>query len=103
MSGSLPGKGVAQIRAAPERETKASPETSIRCKTAEFREALLAILGIKIAFYYNGQIQVTSQYNLGAAPVFQPAPRDAAKNGNARARGCSGLRRAKEGHKSCRS
>jgi mitotic spindle assembly checkpoint protein MAD1 len=42
-------------------------------KTAEFREALSAILGVKLAFYDNGQIRVTSQYDLGAAFVFQPA------------------------------
>jgi mitotic spindle assembly checkpoint protein MAD1 len=54
-------------------------------KTTEFREALSAILGIKVAFYDNGQVRVTSQYDLGAAFVFQPAPRDrdAAKDGNA--------------------
>jgi mitotic spindle assembly checkpoint protein MAD1 len=50
-------------------------------KTAEFREALSAILGVKVAFYDNGQVRVTSQYDLGAAFVFQPAPRDAAKDG----------------------
>ena len=44
-------------------------------KTAEFREALSAILGVKFAFYDNGQIRVTSQYDLGAAFVFQPATR----------------------------
>jgi mitotic spindle assembly checkpoint protein MAD1 len=44
-------------------------------KTAEFREALSAILGVKLAFYDNGQIRVTSQYDLGAAFVFQPATR----------------------------
>ena len=43
-------------------------------KSAEFREALSAILGVKIAFYDNGQVRVTSQYDLGAAFVFQPAP-----------------------------
>ena len=42
-------------------------------KTAEFREALSAILGVKLAFYDNGQVRVTSQYDLGAAFVFQPA------------------------------
>jgi len=54
-------------------------------KTTEFREALSAILGIKVAFYDNGQVRVTSQYDLGAAFVFQPSPRDrdAAKDGNA--------------------
>ena len=47
-------------------------------KTAEFREALSAILGVKLAFYDNGQVRVTSQYDLGAAFVFQPAPKDGA-------------------------
>jgi mitotic spindle assembly checkpoint protein MAD1 len=51
-------------------------------KTTEFREALSAILGIKVAFYDNGQVRVTSQYDLGAAFVFQPAPRGAGKDGN---------------------
>jgi len=51
-------------------------------KTAEFCEALLAILGRKVAFYDNGQVWATSQYSVGAAFVFQPAPRDlAAKDG----------------------
>jgi mitotic spindle assembly checkpoint protein MAD1 len=49
-------------------------------KTAEFREALSAILGVKVAFYDNGQVRVTSQYDLGAAFIFQPAPWDAAKD-----------------------
>ena len=49
-------------------------------KTAEFREVLSAILGIKVAFYNNGQVWVTSQYDLGAAFVFRPAPRDATKD-----------------------
>jgi len=47
-------------------------------KTAEFREALSAILSVNVVFYDNGQVRVTSQYDLGAAFVFQPAPRDAA-------------------------
>ena len=50
-------------------------------KTAEFREALSAILGVKLAFYDNGQVRVTSQYDLGAAFVFQPAPKDGAGGG----------------------
>ena len=53
-------------------------------KTAEFREALSAILGVKLAFYDNGQIRVTSQYDLGAAFVFQPAPKDGGGGGGAR-------------------
>jgi len=49
-------------------------------KTAEFREALSVILGVKVAFYDNRQVLVTSQYDLGAAFLFKPAPRDAAKD-----------------------
>ncbi|KAH8996032.1 MAD-domain-containing protein [Lactarius akahatsu] len=52
-------------------------------KTAEFREALSAILGVKLAFYDNGQVRVTSQYDLGAAFVFQPAPKDGSGGGGA--------------------
>jgi mitotic spindle assembly checkpoint protein MAD1 len=55
-------------------------------KTAEFREALSAILGVKLAFYDNGQVRVTSQYDLGAAFVFQPAPKDGAGGGGGGAR-----------------
>ncbi|KAI9432361.1 spindle assembly checkpoint component Mad1 [Lactarius indigo] len=50
-------------------------------KTAEFREALSAILGVKLAFYDNGQVRVTSQYDLGAAFIFQPAPKDGGGGG----------------------
>ncbi|KAH8986753.1 hypothetical protein EDB86DRAFT_2953106, partial [Lactarius hatsudake] len=50
-------------------------------KTAEFHEALSAILGVKLAFYDNGQVRVTSQYDLGAAFVFQPALKDASGGG----------------------
>src|SRR6266852_7265690 len=50
-------------------------------KTAEFREALSAILGVKLAFYDNGQVRVTSQYALGAAFVFQPAKASRAGEG----------------------
>jgi mitotic spindle assembly checkpoint protein MAD1 len=47
-------------------------------KTAEFREAFLAILSLNVVFYDNAQVRVTSQYDLGAAFVFQPAQQDAA-------------------------
>ncbi|KAH9058958.1 mitotic checkpoint protein-domain-containing protein [Lactarius deliciosus] len=50
-------------------------------KTAEFREALSAILGVKLAFYDNGQVRVTSQYDLGAAFIFQPAQKDGSGGG----------------------
>ena len=42
-------------------------------KSAEFREAIASILGVKLAFYPNGQVRVTSSYDLNAAFVFQPA------------------------------
>ena len=38
----------------------------------EFREAIAAIMGVKLAFYPNGQVRVTSQYDLNASFVFQP-------------------------------
>ncbi|KAI8976346.1 MAD-domain-containing protein [Trametes punicea] len=41
-------------------------------KSTEFREAIASILGVKLAFYPNGQVRVTSQYDLNAAFVFQP-------------------------------
>jgi mitotic spindle assembly checkpoint protein MAD1 len=47
-------------------------------KTAEFREALSAILSVNVVSYDNAQVRVTSQYDLGAAFVFQPAQQDAA-------------------------
>ncbi|EMD36007.1 hypothetical protein CERSUDRAFT_85121 [Gelatoporia subvermispora B] len=43
-----------------------------QAKSAEFREAIASILGVKLAFYPNGQVRVTSQYDLNAAFVFQP-------------------------------
>ncbi|KAF9808994.1 hypothetical protein IEO21_07649 [Rhodonia placenta] len=42
-------------------------------KSAEFREAIASILGVKLAFYPNGQVRVTSQFDLHATFVFQPA------------------------------
>ena len=72
-------------------------------KTAEFHEALSAILGIKVAFYDNGQIRVTSQYDLSAAFVFQPAPRDASKDGNAGAARMQLVAQGEEDRKSCHS
>ncbi|KAF9466670.1 spindle assembly checkpoint component Mad1 [Collybia nuda] len=41
-------------------------------KSAEFREAIASILGLKLAFYPNGQVRVTSVYDLCASFVFQP-------------------------------
>ncbi|KAI0074913.1 hypothetical protein K474DRAFT_1664924 [Panus rudis PR-1116 ss-1] len=42
-------------------------------KTEEFREAIASILGVKLAFYPNGQVRVTSVFDLNAAFVFQPS------------------------------
>ena len=42
-------------------------------KSAEFREAIASLLGLKLAFYPNGQVRVTSIYDLCASFVFQPA------------------------------
>ncbi len=39
---------------------------------AEFRKVLLAIFGVKVAFYDNGQMQVMLQYDLSTISVFQP-------------------------------
>jgi mitotic spindle assembly checkpoint protein MAD1 len=47
-------------------------------KTAKFCETLSAILGVNVAFYDDGQVWVTSQYDLGSAFVFRPAPRTVA-------------------------
>jgi mitotic spindle assembly checkpoint protein MAD1 len=52
-------------------------------KTAEFREALSAIVGVKVAFYDNGQVRVTLQYDLGTVFAFQPASRDPTTKGGA--------------------
>ena len=43
-----------------------------KVKSAESREATASILGVKLTFYPNGQVRVTSQYDLNAAFVFQP-------------------------------
>lgn len=42
-------------------------------KSQEFKDAIGAILGLKLAFYPNGQVRVTSQYDLACSFVFQPA------------------------------
>ncbi|KAJ8517410.1 hypothetical protein ONZ45_g5421 [Pleurotus djamor] len=44
-------------------------------KSAEFREAIESIMGVKLAFYPNGQVRVTSSYDLNASFVFQPEGR----------------------------
>ena len=45
-------------------------------KTDEFKQAIASILGVKLAFYPNGQVRVTSTFDLNAAFVFQPAAGD---------------------------
>lgn len=50
-------------------------------KSAEFREAIASILGVKLAFYPNGQVRVTSQFDLHATFVFQPANAGASEGG----------------------
>ncbi|KIJ53268.1 hypothetical protein M422DRAFT_242402 [Sphaerobolus stellatus SS14] len=42
-------------------------------KAKEFREAMSSILGYKVHFFSNGQVRVTSQYDLNASFVFQPS------------------------------
>ncbi|KAH7921342.1 hypothetical protein BV22DRAFT_1096636 [Leucogyrophana mollusca] len=49
-------------------------------KSAEFREAIASILGLKLAFYPNGQVRVTSVYDLSASFVFQPSPSSSSQN-----------------------
>jgi len=51
-------------------------------KSAEFREAIASILGLKLAFYPNGQVRVTSVYDLSASFVFQPAPKSSGSDPN---------------------
>ncbi|KAH6879726.1 hypothetical protein BKA70DRAFT_1391416 [Coprinopsis sp. MPI-PUGE-AT-0042] len=46
------------------------------------REAIASILGLKLAFYPNRQVRVTSMYDLNASFIFQPASKE-------QARGCS--------------
>jgi len=53
-------------------------------KSAEFREAIASILGLKLAFYPNGQVRVTSIYDLSASFVFQPLGKMSADGDGAR-------------------
>lgn len=53
-------------------------------KSAEFREAIASILGLKLAFYPNGQVRVTSIYDLSASFVFQPLNKTSADGDGAR-------------------
>ncbi|KAF9066422.1 hypothetical protein BDP27DRAFT_1330495 [Rhodocollybia butyracea] len=43
---------------------------AIHTKSAEFREAIESIMGVKLAFYPNGQVRVTSLFDLNASFVF---------------------------------
>ena len=43
-----------------------------RRKAEEFREATASILGVKLVFYPNGGVRVTSQFDLNAVFVFKP-------------------------------
>ncbi|KAH8105330.1 MAD-domain-containing protein [Cristinia sonorae] len=45
-------------------------------KSEEFKEAIASILGLKLAFYPNGQVRVTSIFDLSASFVFQQAKND---------------------------
>ncbi|KAG6917646.1 hypothetical protein DXG01_001753 [Tephrocybe rancida] len=42
-------------------------------KSAEFRDAIASILGVKLSFRPNGEVRATSIYDLGASFAFQPA------------------------------
>ncbi|KAF5335741.1 hypothetical protein D9611_009640 [Ephemerocybe angulata] len=43
-----------------------------KAKSEEFREAISAIIGLKFAFFPNGQVRVTSLFDLGTSFIFQP-------------------------------
>ncbi|KAJ4482446.1 MAD-domain-containing protein [Lentinula aciculospora] len=43
-----------------------------KAKSGEFREAIESIMGVKLAFYPNGQVRVTSLFDLKASFVFGP-------------------------------
>ena len=73
LSGGLKGKGAPRGKAASEKRMLCL----IQVIAAEFRGALSAILGVRVAISDNEQVRVTSRYDLEAAFVFQPVPRDA--------------------------
>lgn len=60
-----------------------------QAKSDEFKDALAALLGLKVAFYPNGQVRITSVYDLRAAFVFQPSKgkRSTPSGNNANANG----------------
>ncbi|KAI3621079.1 mitotic spindle checkpoint protein mad1 [Moniliophthora roreri] len=41
-------------------------------KSDEFKETIGSVLGVKVAFYPNGQVRITSVYDLNASFVFSP-------------------------------
>jgi mitotic spindle assembly checkpoint protein MAD1 len=45
-------------------------------KAQEFRETMSSILGYKVHFYSNGQVRVTSQYDVNTSFVFQPTGKE---------------------------
>ncbi|KAF9524542.1 mitotic checkpoint protein-domain-containing protein [Crepidotus variabilis] len=45
-------------------------------KSSEFRDAIASILGVKLAFYPNGSVRVTSVFDLNASFVFSPSKLD---------------------------
>ncbi|EGO22960.1 hypothetical protein SERLADRAFT_471526 [Serpula lacrymans var. lacrymans S7.9] len=53
-------------------------------KSTEFRETIASILGLKLAFYPNGQVRVTSIYDLSASFVFQPLSKSTPEGEGAR-------------------
>ena len=62
------------VKALKQKETRLARLQSVfQSKSAEFREAIASILGVKLAFYPNGQVKVTSVYDLGVSFIFQPA------------------------------
>ncbi|KAK7030485.1 coiled-coil domain-containing protein mad1 [Paramarasmius palmivorus] len=44
-----------------------------KAKSDEFKEAIGSLLGVKVAFYPNGQVRITSVYDLNASFVFSPS------------------------------
>ena len=76
-------------------------------KTAEFRETLSAILGVKVTSYDNEQVR--SRRSMISVPHSSfslyrgTPPRTVAAVGVRERRGCSSLRREREGRRNCLS
>ncbi|TFK46312.1 MAD-domain-containing protein [Heliocybe sulcata] len=47
-----------------------------QAKSQEFKDAVGSLLGVKLSFYPNGQVRVTSQYDVNASFVFRPASKE---------------------------